>query len=57
MTEQQTKIDPETFAYHFMETIHRPEIDKEDMEAAAKRSFSCLSDWLLFDPKIQSFGK
>ena len=27
MTEQQTKIDPETFAYHFMETIHRPEID------------------------------
>ena len=38
MTEQQTKIDPETFAYHFMETIHRP-------------------DWLLFDPKIQSFGK
>ena len=53
MTEQQTKIDPETFAYHFMETIHRPEI----YGGSGKRSFSCLSNWLLFDPKIQSFGK
>lgn len=26
--DKQTKIDPEIFAYNFMKTIHRPEIEK-----------------------------
>ncbi len=37
MTEQHTKIDAEKFAYHFMETINRPEIDTENMEVRQKK--------------------
>ncbi|MGM0216313.1 hypothetical protein [Enterococcus sp. AZ109] len=40
MQDQQTKIDPETFAYHFMDTIKRPAIDKEEMEDAAKEALA-----------------
>ena len=53
MTEQQTKIDPEKFAYHFMETIHRPEIDKENMEGAAKEA---LAAYLTCYYLIQKFN-
>lgn len=49
----QTKIDPETFAYNFMKTIHRPEIEKQDMEAAAKEALAAyLSAYYL----IQQFN-
>lgn len=40
MTDQQTKIDPEKFAYHFMEMNHQPEKASEDMEAAAKQALA-----------------
>lgn len=53
MTDQQTKIDPEKFAYHFMETINRPEIDPENMESAAKEALAAyLSAYYL----IQRFN-
>jgi len=41
MAEKQTKIDPETFAYHFMDTIaHSAASADEDMEKAAKESLA-----------------
>lgn len=40
MTDQQIKIDPEKFAYHFMNTIERPEVDSEHLEVAAKESLA-----------------
>ncbi|EOH93183.1 hypothetical protein [Enterococcus pallens] len=40
MQDQQTKIDPETFAYHFMDTIKRPTIEKQKMEDAAKEALA-----------------
>lgn len=50
---KQTKIDPETFAYTFMKTIHRPEIEKKDMEHAAKEALAAyLSAYYL----IQQFN-
>ncbi|EJQ04578.1 hypothetical protein CN445_29930 [Bacillus cereus] len=53
MTEQQTKIDPEKFAYHFMNTINLPKINTENMEAAAKEALAAyLSAYYL----IQRFN-
>ncbi|EOT46626.1 MULTISPECIES: hypothetical protein [Enterococcus] len=52
--DKQTKIDPEIFAYNFMKTIHRPEIEKKDMEVAAKEALAAyLSAYYL----IQNFNK
>lgn len=39
MADQQTKIDPETFAYHFMETTN-PTVDTDTMEDAAKQALA-----------------
>ncbi|HCM88459.1 MULTISPECIES: hypothetical protein [Vagococcus] len=38
--ENQTKIDPEKFAYHFVDTIKRPNMGTEEMEKAAKESLA-----------------
>ncbi|GCF95012.1 hypothetical protein NRIC_29030 [Enterococcus florum] len=40
MEESQTKIDPESFAYHFMDTIKRPKTSTDNMEAAAKEALA-----------------
>ncbi|MDT2756204.1 hypothetical protein P7G51_02225 [Enterococcus asini] len=40
MTDQQTKIDPEKFAYHFMEMTQPTAGISEDMEAAAKKALA-----------------
>lgn len=40
MSEQQIKIDPETFAYHFMDSIKRPAVDTENTEVAAKEALA-----------------
>lgn len=40
MTDQQTKIDPEKFAYHFMEAIQPLAVDQENIEAAAKEALA-----------------
>lgn len=53
MTDQQTKIDAETFAYHFMDTIKRPEIQTENMENAAKEA---LAAYLTAYYLIQKFN-
>ena len=53
MSDQQTKIDAEKFAYHFMETINRPEIDTENMEGAAKEA---LAAYLTAYYLIQKFN-
>lgn len=38
--EKQTKIDPETFAYHFMNSALEKEMSAEEMEKAAKESLA-----------------
>ncbi|MGO2083045.1 hypothetical protein [Vagococcus sp.] len=38
--EKQVKIDPEKFAYHFMDTVNRPTMKTEDMEDAAKEALA-----------------
>lgn len=40
MAEKQTKIDPETFAYHFMQTIKYSDEANEEIEKAAKESLA-----------------
>lgn len=38
--EKQTKIDPETFAYHFMNSLSHEQISTENMEQKAKESLA-----------------
>ncbi|MDT2831049.1 hypothetical protein P7H60_08795 [Vagococcus carniphilus] len=40
MMEKQTKIDPETFAYHFMNSLSHEHVSTENMEAKAKESLA-----------------
>lgn len=40
MVEKQTKINPEEFAYHFMNTVKDLEINQDEMEKAAKESLA-----------------
>ncbi len=40
MSEQQIKIDPEKFAYHFMDAIEKPDVSTKEMEVAAKESLA-----------------
>lgn len=40
MTNQQTKIDAEKFAYHFMDSIKRPKVETNEIESAAKESLA-----------------
>jgi len=40
MIEKQTQIDAEKFAYQFMNSLQRPEVQTEEMETAAKESLA-----------------
>lgn len=54
MSEQQTKIDPEKFAYHFMDTMEKTDFSTKEMEVAAKES---LAAYLTAYYLVQRFNK
>lgn len=50
MTKDSIHLDPKEFAYHFVDSIDRQNIDKGDMKAAAKdQLFAYLTAYVLVE--------
>ncbi|KIS03851.1 hypothetical protein [Paucilactobacillus wasatchensis] len=55
MSSKTIRIDPEKFAYHFMDSVAKPEVAKADMQSASKdQLFAYLSAYVLIEQFNQS---
>ncbi|BAP86586.1 hypothetical protein LOOC260_120800 [Paucilactobacillus hokkaidonensis JCM 18461] len=55
MSSETIRIDPEKFAYHFMDSVAKTDISKADMKAASKdQLFAYLSAYVLIEQFNQS---